>query len=295
MGPFRELVLRAYKGTDAVQGCVMTRWGLALAMMFLSLTALAQPAPPSRQSNPPLPWDADLAMFLAVQPELQKAGIRALASHVEDYEAALKRAPQFFPDGAVVDGRRYVLADGQTETLGVALKGAVGDAANKGAPKMPVNVVANVYVLIALQLGTYYDEMDREEDGIRALDLGLRLSPYPDAAMGAHVGEIMGEKGFALGAEKKFDLALDVYRKGLTLSGISALDRARLERGEGFVLTELDRLDEAEQAYQASLKDEPGNKRAINELAYIARLRAGGPKAPTESVLVPPAAETPKP
>ena len=33
--------------------------------------------------------------------------------------------------------------------------------------------------------------------------------------------------------------------------------------------------------------DEPNNQRALNELIYIAKLRAGGPRAPTESVLVP--------
>lgn len=224
-------------------------------------------------------------MFLAAQPDLQKASIRALASHATDFEAALARGAQYFPDGVVVDGRRYVMADGPTETLAVTLKGAIGDP--KDPAHMPVMVQPNVYTMIALELGTYYNEMDRQDDGIRALDQGLRLSPYPKEGMGAHAAEILGEKGFALGSEKKFDQALATYQGGLNLKGIQPRDRARLERGEGFVLTEMDRLDDAEAAYKASLNDEPNNPRALNELAYIAKLRAGGPKAPTESVLVP--------
>jgi hypothetical protein len=53
--------------------------------------------------------------------------------------------------------------------------------------------------------------------------------------------------------------------------------RAHVLRGRGYALTELNRLDEAEQAYNDSLKYEPGNTRAQSELRYIAGLRAGAP------------------
>lgn len=45
-------------------------------------------------------------------------------------------------------------------------------------------------------------------------------------------------------------------------------------RGMGFMLIELNRLDEAEQALRDSLKLDPGNDVALNELAYIRELRA---------------------
>jgi len=265
--------------------------GLIFAPLFvllgtaLAAPLLAQPAPPSAAKRPPLPWDPDVAMFVAAQPELQKASIRALAGHVADFEAALKHGAQFFPDGVVVDGRRYVLADGHLESLAVALKGAIGDP--KDPAHLPVSVVPNVYPVIAMELGSYYNEMDRQEDGIRVLDQGLQLSPYPKEGLGAHVAEMIGEKGFALGSEKKLDEALATYQDGLKLKGVEPHDRARLERGEGYVLTEMNRLDDAEAAYKASLDDEPNNQRALNELSYIAKLKAGGPKTPTESVLVP--------
>ena len=45
-------------------------------------------------------------------------------------------------------------------------------------------------------------------------------------------------------------------------------------RGIGFALTELGRLQEAREAYEASLRIEPDNALAKNELAYLDRLQA---------------------
>lgn len=42
----------------------------------------------------------------------------------------------------------------------------------------------------------------------------------------------------------------------------------------GFALIELRKLDEAEAVFNDSLKIEPANKVALNELAYIRDLRA---------------------
>ena len=45
-------------------------------------------------------------------------------------------------------------------------------------------------------------------------------------------------------------------------------------RGIGFALTELDRLDEAQLAFEASLEVEPSSELAKNELIYIEQVRA---------------------
>jgi len=222
----------------------MTRWGFALLLALVAAPALGQPAPPpAKQPLPPLPWDQDARMLTAAQPDLAKAGIRALATHVPDYEAALKRGPQYFPGGVVIGGHRYVMTDGSTETLQALLPAAVG--ADKEATT--VTAVTNVYALIAMQLGTYYNEMDLNEDAIRVLDLGLALDTV-NGVPGAHIADLISEKGFALNREQKFDQALAVYQNGAKLAGITPIDRARLERGEGLALTEMGKLDEAEAA-----------------------------------------------
>jgi Flp pilus assembly protein TadD len=56
-------------------------------------------------------------------------------------------------------------------------------------------------------------------------------------------------------------------------------DRAALYRREGFALTDLGRLSEAEKAYRLSLKFKPDHP-AVHELAYIARLRKGAKPQP---------------
>jgi tetratricopeptide (TPR) repeat protein len=225
-------------------------------------------------------------MLMAAQPDLNKAGIQALATHVPEYEAARKRGPQYFPDGVVIDGHRYVMTDGSTQTLAALLPATLGQDKDATA----ATAVANAYALIALQLGTYYNEMDQNEDAIRVLDQGIALDTM-NGVQGAQIPQLIGEKGFALNREKKFDQALAVFQDGSKTVGITPIDRARLERGEGLALTEMGKLDEAEAAYKDSLKDEPGNQRAMNELVYIARLKAGGPTAPVESTLVPPKEE----
>jgi Flp pilus assembly protein TadD len=57
-------------------------------------------------------------------------------------------------------------------------------------------------------------------------------------------------------------------------------DHARILRTKGYALGELNRFDEAEAAYQESLKYEPNHAGALNELKYLAQRKAGAPKTP---------------
>ena len=107
---------------------------------------------------PPLPWDRDFAVLPAAQADLKMGGLKALAPHAQDFQAALDDGKQYFPDGAVVDGKRYVLVDGPTESLGAMIKAAT---AHDGVPAV---AVGNAYPLIGLELGLYYDEVGRPED-----------------------------------------------------------------------------------------------------------------------------------
>ena len=130
--------------------------------------------------------------------------------------------------------------------------------------------VPDVYMDAALLLGIYYNEVGQSE---RALDvLGPAQAMAPDYAT------LLAETGAALAKLGRGPEALPLYDKALSSGdlGISDLDKARLLRAKGFVLTDMNRLDEAERAYQDSLKLEPDHANAKSELAYIAHLRAGG-------------------
>ncbi|MGD0191227.1 MAG: tetratricopeptide repeat protein [Rhizomicrobium sp.] len=95
-----------------------------------------------------------------------------------------------------------------------------------------------------------------------------------------HIPYLYSERAAALGQLKRFVDALADCDEGLKQDDMEATARALLLRGRGFVLTELNRLDEAEDAYNQSLEFDPGNQHALHELNYIASLRAGAPKLP---------------
>ncbi|ABC27512.1 protein containing tetratricopeptide repeats (TPR1, TPR2) [Hahella chejuensis KCTC 2396] len=73
-----------------------------------------------------------------------------------------------------------------------------------------------------------------------------------------------------------FALAHKTYQDALFLANrysSQSMFKAAALRGIGFILIEMERLDEAEEALQKSLIIEPDNDVAINELEYINELR----------------------
>lgn len=86
------------------------------------------------------------------------------------------------------------------------------------------------------------------------------------------------EMAAALNRLGRFEEALASYKTSYQLAerhGSQKPFRGIALRGMGFALIELNRLDEAEQAYRQDLEIEPMNKLALGELAYIERLRKG--------------------
>jgi tetratricopeptide (TPR) repeat protein len=81
--------------------------------------------------------------------------------------------------------------------------------------------------------------------------------------------------------------ALTAYRRAAQIAAPIkeySLDQAAALRGIGFILTEQDDLDGAEQAYRQSLALAPDNPLALHELSYIAHLRATHEKTPARTV-----------
>lgn len=205
-----------------------------------------------------------------VSDNLGKGGLRALAPLVPDIEQALSGARACFPSLRNADGSLVILADGGAETLMAAVSMATKNI--KGS------TLYNPFPQFAVILGSYFNEIGKPEDALRALAAGLLLSPFPEERLGRNVPALLAEKGAALNALKRFDEALRDYDEALKIKGLADADQARMHRGRGFALTELDRLDEAENAYRDALKIAPADARALHELAYIAELRAGTAK-----------------
>jgi tetratricopeptide (TPR) repeat protein len=176
-------------------------------------------------------------------------------------------------------------------------------AEEKAGKAVHVVAVDNPYPAIGFYLGSYYNETDKFDDAVRVLDEGLASSGMKGLGLsvGAHDAALLSEKGAALVGLKRWPDALASYDAALKIDDLDDAMRAHVLRGRGYALTELNRLDEAEQAYNDSLKYEPGNARARSELRYIAGLRAGSQPiassglAPLQSHPAPPAAATPAP
>jgi len=257
------------------------RKSLIIGLVFLASTSYAAAqteTPPTAQAAPEAPsahpWAKARTLLQSVEADVQAGGIRAVGAHIPDLEQALLDGAHAFEMSAGPDGTTIVLTDGMAETL-VALA-----AVSKSAGTRKVESVANPYPLIALYLASYYDEIGKFEDALRVLDAGLKLDAVPDLKLGETLPLLISERGAALNGLHRWDDSLANFDDGLRIASMSDADRARLFRGRGFALTELRRLDDAEVAYRNSLKLAPNNPGALNELAYIAQLRAGGQAEP---------------
>ena len=114
------------------------------------------------------------------------------------------------------------------------------------------------------------------EAALPPLDRAIAIAPYyPDA---------LTEKGFVLNQLGRHDAAIDAYRAAIALverHRQAASMKALALRGIGYALIEQGDLDGAQRTLEESLVLDPGNRTALGELDYIAKLRASrSPPAP---------------
>jgi tetratricopeptide (TPR) repeat protein len=224
------------------------------------------------------PWEAHQALLKAVMADVKTRGITGVRPHASQMEAALSAAST----ATVVDGdTAYAFGDGPAAAV-IAAIGAAATAQKDGKAQKTV-VVDNPYPALGFFLGSMYNEAGRPDDALRVLDRARAL----DLSLGVIPGQmtpiILVERGAALTGLRRWPELLANAEQGLKIGNLTDQNRARLLRQRGFALVELTRLDEAEQSYHDALRADPGDARAPKELAYIARLRAGG--APTTPMI----------
>lgn len=222
------------------------------------------------------PWAEDMSLLETAVSGIHANGVVSLASYVDDLERALARARD---SEALAAKSGIVLTDGMADTL-IAMT-----LAGRDKPDNSVTAIRDPYPLIGFYLGSYYNEIHEPDEALRVLDAGLALEDET-LGMGETLPALISERGAALNELKRFADSLANFDKGLALTGLKDADRARLYRGRGFALTELGRLDEAEEAYRKSLTCQPNHPGALNELQYIEGLRHGA-KAKEPSISIP--------
>lgn len=156
------------------------------------------------------------------------------------------------------------------------------DSAELAACGLSVEQWANSpYPLAAMLLGSARVEFGWGPEAEQALRRGLLMTP--------HNPMLAAEAGTALVMQKRFADVV-VLADGVLNSGETLEDKehARLLRVRGYALVELNRLDEAETSYRDSLRFDPGNPTAPEELEYLRQLREGGERVEGEVINTPP-------
>lgn len=192
-------------------------------------------------------------------------------------------------------GRAQQALDGPLATLAAHYQARYADdgVQHYCASSMPEAIV---YLALAAQRGTdasllpqlwadmfflqgfALEDVGRLDDAEAALARAMALAP-----MNAH---FLNEAGYNAQARKQWSRALDRYRRAkeaadsFTADSLKIIEQTRALRGQGFVLTETGRLDEAEAAYHQALVLDPRDRRAVRELRYIEQLRRTGHTSP---------------
>lgn len=116
------------------------------------------------------------------------------------------------------------------------------------------------------QLAVVESKQGLFERALFCIDCGLQIEPdHP---------ELWNEKGYLLGRLKRHQEAFDCYVRAAAIREWAPPSQvARALRGQGVQLVDLDRLDEAEDAFRQSLELEPDSETAHNELGNIEDVR----------------------
>lgn len=149
----------------------------------------------------------------------------------------------------------------------------------QGTANKSIRWIGNAYPRAYFYLGFLRVKQEQFGQAIEFLDKGASLEPTnPNFSL---------EKAMALAHSGQKQEALALYDQ-VALTGIgpyvSPREVAMALRGRGSVLIEMGYLDYAEAAFKLSLRLEPENKIALNELLYIDQLRQGG--STTDSQIV---------
>ncbi|MEQ1709137.1 MAG: hypothetical protein ABL864_12490 [Terricaulis sp.] len=224
----------------------------------------------------------DEQLLLAVSNAFSAAGFGGIRVYLPRLREAMERAPACYPEIERRGQAILIRTDDFQQYLAQSLVVA-GVVASSGQP-VSVAQGPNVYMNVSLVLGSYANELRQHEEALSWLNRGLALQP--------HAQLLIAEKATAMAHLGQRAEAYDLLRAEIdSPDAASDIDRSRFLRMSGVFLIDLNRLDEAETALNESIRLNPNNPGARNELLYIAHLRGG--QARTDAQMVAPNAPRP--
>lgn len=212
----------------------------------------------------------DHATYEAAMRDFQRGGFPRLERHIDRLTRALDGAPDRYPVIERNQDRIIVRATDPDDAMMLSL---ISSLPAEGEAPRSISVVTqpNVYPMIALVLGSAAVERQDYPKALAVLDKGLALQPNDRF--------LLSERITALQGMQRWDEALAAADTALASGDLLiSTNPALLHRKRGFSLIELGRLDEAQAAYEESLKTDPENAAAQRQLEYIQQLRQGQPR-----------------
>lgn len=267
------------------------------AAVLAGVVALALPGAVTAQTAPERPGSqivigggdgslsatevGDLAIYQAAVEAFQRRGFAGLNAHLPKLRQAMNRAPSSYPMIEQVGDAWIVRSNDMAEGLMLSIMATAAAQGSSADARVNISTQPNVYPMIALLLGSAAVERHDYQDALTWLDRGLALQPLE--------WQLLTERISALHGLQRWEEGLKAADEALASGDmLISMHAAPLHRKRGFSLVELGRLDEAQAAYEESLKSEPDNAAALGELEYIRGLRGGA--APTPGQLVSPGA-----
>ncbi len=258
-------------------------WTSAAAITSLALfsgAASAQPiAPPLQIASAPASTSdcakeieatetqaaKDRTAVMEVAKAAQTGGMPAVNGRLEQLIGIVDHMPA--REITQCDGKTYMRGMGPTDLL-AALVGSKGQA----KPQIVV-LGASPYPLAARLLGSAYLDRGDFVKADAAMKKGLALSPADPF--------LANEEALTLAKLHRPAEGLAVVQRAIDADALAPKPiQARLLRTKGYNLGDLGRYDEAIVAYQDSLKLEPENGLAKNEIGYLTKRKGGAPVAP---------------
>jgi tetratricopeptide (TPR) repeat protein len=160
---------------------------------------------------------------------------------------------------------KYYAARSQAETLFYLLDAAAKSKKNAIVLK---STYGDAYFLRGYSLAA----LNRDVEAKASIETAIAISPQN--------AQFLAELGNHFARLKNWDSSLKTYRSAESAAREFSPDEfrktelGRALRGQGYALVELNRLSEAEQAYQKCIDLDSNDRKAIAELRYVQSLKA---------------------
>ena len=204
--------------------------------------------------------DAIAQALKLVQTQRQAEAIAVLDAVIAHYEA-------LYPAGKT----RWFVARDADESLAYMVMAAAAYDRGEGGTATDAHVVLVQWANAWYLKGYALMELERLAEARAALDKAIALAPYNAI--------YLIERGEAAKLDRDWDAAFGYYRRAEDAVAFSAEDertvvRGKALRGQAFVFIEKGDYAAAEKLLKRCLELDPADRRAQEELDYIAQLRA---------------------